>query len=68
MLQAVEKANVTGGYLEDLVYSPKALKSLKMITGRRGRRNCLGKKQGNTPRPAQRLVLGYRKIGRRRHY
>lgn len=31
MLQAVEKANVTGGYLEDLVYSPKALKSLKMI-------------------------------------
>jgi predicted dehydrogenase len=31
MLKAVEKANVTGGYLEDLVYSPKALKSLKMI-------------------------------------
>ena len=31
MLQAVEKANVTGGYLEDLVYSPKSLKSLKMI-------------------------------------
>jgi predicted dehydrogenase len=31
MLQAAEKANVTGGYLEDLVYSPKALKSLKMI-------------------------------------
>lgn len=31
MLQAVEKANVMGGYLEDLVYTPKALKSLKMI-------------------------------------
>ncbi len=31
MLQAVEKANVMGGYLEDLVYSPKSLKSLKMI-------------------------------------
>jgi predicted dehydrogenase len=31
MLKEVEKANVTGGYLEDLVYSPKALKSLQMI-------------------------------------
>lgn len=31
MLQAVEKANITGGYLEDLVYSPKSLKSLAMI-------------------------------------
>ncbi|HEY5392587.1 MAG TPA: Gfo/Idh/MocA family oxidoreductase [Hanamia sp.] len=31
MLQAVEKANVTGGYLEDLVYSPKSLKTLATI-------------------------------------
>jgi predicted dehydrogenase len=31
MLQAVEKANVVGGYLEDLVYSPKSLKSLATI-------------------------------------
>jgi predicted dehydrogenase len=31
MLQAVEKAGVTGGYLEDLVYSPKALKSIAAI-------------------------------------
>jgi predicted dehydrogenase len=31
MLQAVEKAGVTGGYLEDLVYSPKALKSIAVI-------------------------------------
>ncbi|HEY5369221.1 MAG TPA: Gfo/Idh/MocA family oxidoreductase [Hanamia sp.] len=31
MLQAVEKANITGGYLEDLVYSPKSLKSLATI-------------------------------------
>ncbi|HET7115996.1 MAG TPA: Gfo/Idh/MocA family oxidoreductase [Hanamia sp.] len=31
MLKAVEKANVTGGYLEDLVYSPKALKSIEII-------------------------------------
>ncbi|MEO8720858.1 MAG: Gfo/Idh/MocA family oxidoreductase [Ginsengibacter sp.] len=31
MLNAVEKANVTGGYLEDLVYSPKSLKSAATI-------------------------------------
>ena len=31
MLQAVEKASVMGGYLEDLVYSPKALKSISTI-------------------------------------
>jgi predicted dehydrogenase len=31
MLQAVEKANVVGGYLEDLCYTPKFLKSLASI-------------------------------------
>jgi predicted dehydrogenase len=31
MMQAVEKAGVTGGYLEDLVYSPKSLKAVGMI-------------------------------------
>lgn len=31
MLKAVEKANITGGYLEDLVYSPKSLKSVATI-------------------------------------
>ena len=31
MLQAVEKAGVTGGYLEDLCYTPKFLKSLASI-------------------------------------
>ncbi len=31
MLEAVEKANVTGGYLEDLCYTPKFLKSLSAI-------------------------------------
>lgn len=31
MLQAVEKAGVTGGYLEDLCYTPKFLKSLTAI-------------------------------------
>jgi predicted dehydrogenase len=31
MLQAVEKANVVGGYLEDLCYTPKFLKSLVAV-------------------------------------
>lgn len=31
MLQAVEKAGVTGGYLEDLCYTPKFLKALAAI-------------------------------------
>jgi predicted dehydrogenase len=31
MLQAVDKARVTGGYLEDLCYTPKFLKSLASI-------------------------------------
>src|ERR1017187_3751016 len=31
MLQAVDKANVVGGYLEDLCYTPKFLKSLTTI-------------------------------------
>ena len=31
MLQAVDKANVTGGYLEDLCYTPKFLKSLASV-------------------------------------
>ncbi len=31
MLQAVDKANVTGGYLEDLCYTPKFLKALATI-------------------------------------
>ena len=31
MLQAVDKANIVGGYLEDLCYSPKFLKSLASI-------------------------------------
>jgi predicted dehydrogenase len=31
MLQAVEKAGVFGGYLEDLVYSPKHMKAVKAV-------------------------------------
>jgi predicted dehydrogenase len=33
MLEAVEKAGVFGGYLEDLCYTPKFLKSVKSIKG-----------------------------------
>lgn len=38
MLQAVEEANVFHGYLEDLVYTPKTLKSLRSV-----QRGALGK-------------------------
>ena len=31
MLEAVERAGVFGGYLEDLVYTPKTLKSIKAV-------------------------------------
>ena len=33
MLDAVERAGVFGGYLEDLVYTPKSLKSIKAVEG-----------------------------------
>jgi len=33
MLEAVEKAGVLGGYLEDLVYTPKTLKAVKAVQG-----------------------------------
>jgi predicted dehydrogenase len=32
MLQAVEKAGVFAGYLEDLVYTPKTLKALQSVS------------------------------------
>jgi predicted dehydrogenase len=38
MLEAVEKAGVMGGYLEDLVYTPKTLKSIDYI-----KKGALGK-------------------------
>ncbi len=38
MLEAVEKAGVFGGYLEDLVYTPKTLKSLESV-----RKGALGR-------------------------
>ena len=37
MLETVEKAGVFAGYLEDLCYTPKTLKALASVRGRRGR-------------------------------
>jgi len=42
MLKAVDKAGIVGGYLEDLCYTPKFLKSKWCY-----RRSDLGQKQGN---------------------
>jgi predicted dehydrogenase len=33
MLDAVERAGIFGGYLEDLVYTPKSLKAIKAVEG-----------------------------------
>lgn len=56
MLEAVEKAGVFHGYLEDLVYTPKTLKSIMSANN-----GALGKvlwtRSRNPRRPAQRLVL-----------
>ena len=35
MLEAVEQAGVFGGYLEDLCYTPKTLKAIASVRGRR---------------------------------
>ena len=34
MLEAVERAGVFGGYLEDLCYTPKTLKAVASVRGR----------------------------------
>ena len=58
MLEAVEKAGVFAGYLEDLVYTPKTLKALDAGPGRGPGPHSLGPLARNPSRPAQRLVLG----------
>ncbi len=57
MLNAVEKAGVFHGYLEDLVYTPKTLKALDCYRKRCTRESSLGAFPRNTCWPAQRLVL-----------
>ena len=42
MLEVVEAAGVFGGYLEDLCYTPKTLKAIAAVAGRRHRRRDLG--------------------------
>ena len=66
MLDTVERAGVFGGYLEDLVYTPKTLKAVAAGAGRPDRRRPLGPLARDAPRPAQRLVLGRGAGGRRR--
>ena len=58
MLEAVERAGVFHGYLEDLCYTPKTLKALDSVApGRSGK--VLWVRCREDPRgPAQRLVLG----------
>ena len=65
MLEAVEKAGVFAGYLEDLVYTPKTLKAVRSVRGGGDRRRDLGPLARDAPRPPLRLVLG-RQAHRRR--
>ena len=67
MLEAVEKAGVFHGYLEDLVYTPKTLKALQAV-----QKGALGKvlwarSARDAWRPAQRLVLDKGTFRRRRN-
>ena len=60
MLEAVEKAGIFNGYLEDLVYTPKFLKAFESVKNGALGKNSLGKITRNPSWSAQRLVLGYR--------
>ena len=57
MLEAVEKAGVFHGYLEDLVYTPKTLKALQAVQKGALGKVLLGAFARDTRWPAQRLVL-----------
>ena len=65
ILDLVESAGVFGGYLEDLVYTPKTIKAVAAVRHRRHRRRHVGAQPRDPPGSAQRLVLG-RRPGRRR--
>ena len=66
ILNAVEEAGVFGGYLEDLVYPPKNLKSPRIREKWRIGPHLVGAIARNTPRSPQRLVLGHRQSRWRR--
>ena len=53
MLEAVEKAGIFNGYLEDLVYTPKFLKAFETCKERCIGKNTLGQIKRNTSGPAQ---------------
>ena len=65
MLDAVEKAGVFAGYLEDLCYTPEVAQGGGVGPGRGDRRRHLGPLARDAPRPAFGLVLG-RPADRRR--
>ena len=60
MLEAVEKAGVFHGYLEDLVYTPKTLKSLASVRAGSLGKDSLGSFARSALGATQRLVLGQR--------
>ena len=65
MLEAVEKAGVFHGYLEDLVYTPKTLKALDSTQKGRPGQGAVGALARDPRRTAQRLVLEQRAFWRR---
>ncbi len=67
ILERVEASGVFGGYLEDLVYTPKSMKAVDSVRSGGDRRRDLGAGAGDSSRAAQRLVLGQGKGGWRRH-
>ena len=68
MLEAVEKAGVFGGYLEDLCYTPKTLKAVASVEGGAMGDVTWVRSRETHPGPAQRLVLGRAADGRRRDH
>ena len=65
ILDTVERAGVFGGYLEDLVYTPKTLKAVAAVKNSAIGEVDVGAQPGGPPWTTQRLVLG-RRAGRRR--
>ena len=68
MLDVVETAGVFGGYLEDLCYTPKTLKAIAAVAGRRHRRRDLGPLARDASGAALGLVLGRPADRRRRDH
>jgi predicted dehydrogenase len=58
MLDAVEKAGIFAGYLEDLVYTPKTLKAINSVQNGALGKVLWARSRETHPWPSQRLVLG----------